>query len=229
MFLRIFSSCLLYIFIFCEINSIWCLISICEDIFFHNLGLYKGCFSSVVRLLGERSIFCYVNGYVFYYLHIWPLLSCGFAVNDLARWIFVFTLYNWFILTITKAQPFKMVALVVCIEEYAGLYWKACILVSTGWRISKATFQNYAIKLCVKQLELCCYVCGEVVNSSPVTFILLDKNVLLYVLTHLYPPLRSTLALRETAFIGIMGETRVSPLNPSESIVLSNHYRLWGV
>ena len=35
--------------------------------------------------------------------------------------------------------------------------------------------------------------------------------------------------VRETASLGIMGETRVPPLNPSESIVLSKHYRLWGV
>ena len=39
-------------------------------------------------------------------------------------------------------------------------------------------------------------------------------------LTHLFPPLRSTFAVRETASLGIMGEPRVPPLNPSESIVL---------
>ena len=44
--------------------------------------------------------------------------------------------------------------------------------------------------------------------------------------THLFPPLRSTFAVRETASLGIMGAPRVPPLNPSESIVLSKHYRL---
>ena len=39
-------------------------------------------------------------------------------------------------------------------------------------------------------------------------------------LTHLCPPLRSTFAVRETASLGIMGDPRVPPLNPSESIVL---------
>ena len=34
-------------------------------------------------------------------------------------------------------------------------------------------------------------------------------------LTHLCPPLRSTFAVRETASLGIMGEPRVPPLNPS--------------
>ena len=29
--------------------------------------------------------------------------------------------------------------------------------------------------------------------------------------------------------LGIMGEPRVPPLNPSDMIVLSEHYRLWGV
>ena len=33
-------------------------------------------------------------------------------------------------------------------------------------------------------------------------------------------------AVRETASLGIMGEPRVPPLNPSETIVLSEHYRL---
>ena len=33
-------------------------------------------------------------------------------------------------------------------------------------------------------------------------------------------------AVRETASLGIMGAPRVPPLNPSESIVLSKHYRL---
>ena len=40
------------------------------------------------------------------------------------------------------------------------------------------------------------------------------------ILTHLYPPLRSTFAVRETASPGLMGAPRVPPLNPSESIVL---------
>ena len=41
-----------------------------------------------------------------------------------------------------------------------------------------------------------------------------------YTLTHFCPPLRSTFAVRETASLGIMGETRVPPLNPSELIML---------
>ena len=44
-------------------------------------------------------------------------------------------------------------------------------------------------------------------------------------LTHLCPPLRSTFAVRETASLGIMEAPRVPPLNPSETIVLSEHYR----
>ena len=47
--------------------------------------------------------------------------------------------------------------------------------------------------------------------------------------THLCPPLRSIFAVRETASLGIMGEPRVPPLNSSETIVLSEHYHLWGV
>ena len=52
--------------------------------------------------------------------------------------------------------------------------------------------------------------------------------VCIYV-SHLCRPVRSTFVVRETASLGIMGEPRVPPLNPSESIVLSEHYRLWGV
>ena len=40
-------------------------------------------------------------------------------------------------------------------------------------------------------------------------------------------PVRSTFSVRETASLGIMGAPRVPPLNPSESIVLSEHYRLY--
>ena len=47
-------------------------------------------------------------------------------------------------------------------------------------------------------------------------------------LTHLCRLVRSTFAVRETASLGIMGEPRVPPLNPSESIVLPKHYRLEG-
>ena len=39
-------------------------------------------------------------------------------------------------------------------------------------------------------------------------------------------PTVPTFAVRETAFLGIMGEPWVPPLNPSETIVLSEHYRL---
>ena len=47
-----------------------------------------------------------------------------------------------------------------------------------------------------------------------------------YLLSYFCPPVRSTFAVRETAFLGIMGEPRVPLLNPSETIVLSEHYRL---
>ena len=43
-------------------------------------------------------------------------------------------------------------------------------------------------------------------------------------LTHLCWPVRSTSAVRETASLGIMGAPRVPPLNPSESIVLSESF-----
>ena len=49
-----------------------------------------------------------------------------------------------------------------------------------------------------------------------------------YGLTHFCPPFQHLLSERLTS-LGIMGAPRVSPLNPSKSIVLSEHYRLWGV
>ena len=36
----------------------------------------------------------------------------------------------------------------------------------------------------------------------------------------------ATCAVRETASLGIMGEPRVPPLNPAETIVFREHYRL---
>ena len=41
-----------------------------------------------------------------------------------------------------------------------------------------------------------------------------------------FMPTVATFAVRETASLGIMGEPRVPPLNPSETIVLSEHYRV---
>ena len=41
-----------------------------------------------------------------------------------------------------------------------------------------------------------------------------------------FVPTVPTCAVRETASLGIMEAPRVPPLNPSESIVLSEHYRL---
>ena len=40
-------------------------------------------------------------------------------------------------------------------------------------------------------------------------------------------PTVPTFAVRETASLGIMGAPRVPPLDPSETIVLSEHYRLY--
>ena len=46
------------------------------------------------------------------------------------------------------------------------------------------------------------------------------RLLFMFTLTHLCRTVRSTFAVRETASLGIMGEPRVPPLNPSESIVL---------
>ena len=42
-------------------------------------------------------------------------------------------------------------------------------------------------------------------------------------------PTVPTCAVRETASLGIMRAPRAPPLNPSETIVFWEHYRLWGV
>ena len=58
-------------------------------------------------------------------------------------------------------------------------------------------------------------------NTVPAYIKYLESlNKLKRSLTHLCRPVRSTFAVRETASLGIMGEPRVPPLNPSESIVL---------
>ena len=44
-----------------------------------------------------------------------------------------------------------------------------------------------------------------------------------------FVPTVPTCAVRETASHGIMGAPRVPPLNPTETIVFWEHYRLWGV
>ena len=44
-------------------------------------------------------------------------------------------------------------------------------------------------------------------------------------LTYFCPPFQHLLSERLSS-LGIMGEPRVPPLNPSETIVLSEHYRL---
>ena len=54
----------------------------------------------------------------------------------------------------------------------------------------------------------------------------LYKNKLQALALNPFIPTVPTCAVRETACLGIMGEPRVPPLNPSESIVLSEHYRL---
>ena len=46
-------------------------------------------------------------------------------------------------------------------------------------------------------------------------------------LTHSCPPFQHLLSERLMS-LGIMGAPRVPHLNPSETIVLSEHYRLWG-
>ena len=49
-----------------------------------------------------------------------------------------------------------------------------------------------------------------------------------FVPTVAFSQLSSNICCPETASLGIMGEPRKSPLNLSETIVLSEHYRLWG-
>ena len=49
-----------------------------------------------------------------------------------------------------------------------------------------------------------------------------------FALTHFCPPFQHLLSERLTS-VGIMGAPRVPPLNPSETIVFWEHYRLWGV
>ena len=52
-----------------------------------------------------------------------------------------------------------------------------------------------------------------------------DRVNVVYNFNPFFPTVQ-TCAVRETASLGIMGEPRVPPLNPSETIVLSEHYRL---
>ena len=49
---------------------------------------------------------------------------------------------------------------------------------------------------------------------------------ILWMIVNNIRPVRSTFAVRETASLGRMGAPRVPPLNPAETIVLSEHYRL---
>ena len=44
-----------------------------------------------------------------------------------------------------------------------------------------------------------------------------------------FVPTVPTFTVRETASVGIMGAPRVPPLNPSETIVFWEDYRLWGI
>ena len=47
-----------------------------------------------------------------------------------------------------------------------------------------------------------------------------------HIIINPFVPTVPTFAVRETASLGIMGAPRVPSLNPSETIVLSEHYRL---
>ena len=52
------------------------------------------------------------------------------------------------------------------------------------------------------------------------------RNVFVPGMFNPFVPTVPTCAVRETASLGIMGAPRVPPLSPSESILLSEHYRL---
>ena len=70
-------------------------------------------------------------------------------------------------------------------------------------------YRHYIIYLFIIGIIYLYYLC----TNSP-----LQSSIL----SHLCRPVRSTSAVRETASLGIMGAPRVPPLNPSESIVLSD-------
>ena len=79
---------------------------------------------------------------------------------------------------------------------------------------------------------------GEFFDPSEFNFGSKEGQDLQVILTHFCPPLRfrnrflptvPTFAVRETDVSRHNGEPRVPSLNPSETIVLSEHSRLWGV
>ena len=101
---------------------------------------------------------------------------------------------------------------------------------------------SYALNTRNKYIEM---VCRKLINSTEKIILFsgfnpqeinrtyddLARQVEFFSGMHVNPffPTVPTCAVRETASLGIMGEPRVPPLNPSESIVLSKHYRLRGV
>ena len=62
-------------------------------------------------------------------------------------------------------------------------------------------------------------------NAKPVVSFIAGVGINKLILTHSCPPFQHLLSERLTS-LGIMGAPRVPPLNTSESIVLSKHYRL---
>ena len=62
----------------------------------------------------------------------------------------------------------------------------------------------------------------ENMNVSTATVLLSVMDRMEFRLINPFVPTVPTCAVRETASLGIMGEPRVPPLNPSESIVLSD-------
>ena len=80
-----------------------------------------------------------------------------------------------------------------------------------------AIYIYHKISSNILQTQMNCY---ESSQSQKTEHIVLVTQTML---THLCQPVRSTFAVRETASLGIMGAPRVTPLNPSVTIVLSEH------
>ena len=88
-------------------------------------------------------------------------------------------------------------------------------------RVSENFIFKYLLSFLIT-MDPMCQILNKIRNNYTFS-ILMNLNS---TLTHLCRTVRSTFAVRETASLGIMGAPRVPPLKPSESIVLSKHYRL---
>ena len=113
---------------------------------------------------------------------------------------------------------------IIALMENMSWYWKICNRILIG---NAVVFPNVFSKSDVKRMQQNRVLVKKKYRPASVGRHFRRYSILSLGIINPFFPTVPTCTVRETASLGIMGAPRVPPLNPSETIVLSEHYHYY--